>query len=694
MKYHIVLKFIAIVLCTCLLTVALASAAAVICIGATGLYSNTIEQLQEEQNYWNLRNMASGLAEQYAAVELGGLTQHQVEVFCPLYVPSLLTGNWNYTIEDQAGNLLLSSGTKDQSALEYSYWIDVNYPVILQNSVVGGKTFDPVDTTVPGRVETAEGESVPTAATEYYRTQHVEYTEEDGTTWYSILGICHGPNYLVTIFLTPGAFETDSDWTWQLAQLGYRYRYVAVGVLLASVLLFAAVLTYLCCAAGRAAGTSEVRPGGLNRIPLDLYAGAVCVCGLLALIVGEEVVRWGISEEEFVPALATVAAMGAAVCLLVVGFLFAFASQVKTKGGFWWRRSVIGMVLTLCLGLVKRVLTFCKRILQWLGRFFELLPLTWQWLLTAAAMVFLVLFSITIRSGFALLFSIVLCIAIVIYGAFCFGKLYDGARRMSRGNLGSKVSSGAMAGSFRQFAMELNALADVAVEAARRQMTSERMKAELVTNVSHDIKTPLTSIINYVDLLQKAETEEQRQQYLEVLARQSQRMKKLIEDLVDMSKASSGAMTCELARVDAAEAVKQALGEFSDKLNEAGLIPVVCYPDVPTAMLADGRLTWRVLSNLLSNAVKYAMPGTRLYVDVVRLEGRVLISLKNVSREPLNVAAEELMERFVRGDASRNTEGSGLGLNIARSLMELQRGQLQLLVDGDLFKATMILPEA
>jgi signal transduction histidine kinase len=239
----------------------------------------------------------------------------------------------------------------------------------------------------------------------------------------------------------------------------------------------------------------------------------------------------------------------------------------------------------------------------------------------------------------------------------------------------------------------LNALADVTVEAAKRQMKSERMKAELVTNVSHDIKTPLTSIINYVDLLQKAESQEQAEEYLEVLSRQSLRLKKLIEDLMEMSKASTGNMSVDLTRLDAVEAINQALGEFSEKLEKAGLIPVFNPPAEPVMMTADGRLTWRVLSNLLSNAVKYAMPGTRLYIDLAKINDQVMISLKNISAEQLNVNSEELMERFVRGDSSRNTEGSGLGLNIAKSLMELQKGQLQLLVDGDLFKVTLFFNE-
>ena len=260
---------------------------------------------------------------------------------------------------------------------------------------------------------------------------------------------------------------------------------------------------------------------------------------------------------------------------------------------------------------------------------------------------------------------------------------------MAKGNLHNKISTRYLIGSYRKCAEDLNALADVATVAAKNQMKSERMKTELITNVSHDIKTPLTSIINYVDLLEKPHTPEEGSQYLEVLGRQSQRLKKLIEDLMEMSKATTGNMSVDITQVDAAEAINQALGEFSDKLAAAHLTPVFRQPESVVAMEADGRMTWRVLSNLLSNIVKYALPGTRVYIDLTKVDNKVLISLKNISREALNGNVDELTERFVRGDASRNTEGSGLGLNIAQSLMELQKGQLQLLVDGDLFKITL-----
>ena len=196
--------------------------------------------------------------------------------------------------------------------------------------------------------------------------------------------------------------------------------------------------------------------------------------------------------------------------------------------------------------------------------------------------------------------------------------------------------------------------------------------------------------MNYVDLLQKPHTPAEGEQYLEVLARQSQRLKKLTEDLVEMSKASSGSIPVNLAPVNVVELVNQALAEYEEKLQRANLPVVLTAPQPEILVSADGRLFWRVMDNLLGNCVNYAQPGTRVYVDVVKYEKKVMISVKNISQAELNLPAEELMERFVRGDSARNTEGSGLGLNIAKTLMSLQKGKLNLVIDGDLFKAVLL----
>ena len=477
----------------------------------------------------------------------------------------------------------------------------------------------------------------------------------------------------------------------------YAIRNMLPLILVGSLLLFGAAMVYLCWVAGRKKEQDGIVPGGLNRLPLDVYGVAMGLAG-----VGGVYLLFYLAEVQMNNGFTwmliwLMVLLALAICLLPVVYIFAISAQIKAKNHFWWRRSLVGFVLI----SIYRAVRWCWRGLRAVVR---LLPVVWQWLLTAVGMVvvpfLLLIFAMNswgfFRMAWTLLFigSLFVNILIVLYGGYCFGTILKAAKEMAGGNLGHKVNTRNLLAAFRDCGENLNALSDAAMAAARQQMKSERMKTELIANVSHDIKTPLTSIINYVDLLQKPHSEEENAQYLDVLSRQSQRLKKLTEDLVEMSKATTGNIAAELTQVDACEAVRQALGEFSDKLEAAGLTVVLRQPEAPVMMRSDGRLTWRVLSNLLSNAVKYAQSGTRLYVDVAAHQNSVQISLKNVSREQLNITADELMERFVRGDAARHTEGSGLGLSIAKGLMEAQNGTLQLLTDGDLFKVTLEFPKA
>ena len=461
-------------------------------------------------------------------------------------------------------------------------------------------------------------------------------------------------------------------------------------LLLIGLVLFVIAMIYLIVAAGHRKNTPVIRAGGLNRLPLDLYTAAA-VGGVCALVVvGVELLDWVFHDAALLTqtgfwVLGTLPFLGAA--LLAVGYIFALAAQLKTPDGFWWRNSLLGW----CLRLIARG---CRWLWRWTLRLLSMISSMWQWLLVGIALCFGWFLTVAWGAFLPALFMVVVTGAVVCYGAYAFGLILDGAKRMSGGDLNRKISTKYLIGCFADCAGRLNALADVAVVAAREQMRSERMKTELITNVSHDIKTPLTSIINYVDLLQKPHTDEEQEIYLEVLSRQSQQMKKLLEDLIDMSKANTGNMTVYITPMDAKEALSQVMGEFSDKLEAAQLIPVIRQPEDDVHMLADGKLAWRVLSNILGNTVKYAMPGTRVYIDLAKDNSNVQISVKNISREELNVSADELMERFVRGDASRNTEGSGLGMNIARSLMEVQKGKLELSVDGDLFKVILTFPGA
>lgn len=578
-------------------------------------------------------------------------------------------------------------------------------------------TEPPVEVTEPETEPQAEEETVPdpteipenVIATGFYserlgRYVSYRFTEESG------------PACDITLYLAPGADLQNTEWN--VLELLWAQRTHLFYVLIAGILAFAVFAVYLCCCAGHAPKSEEIKAGGLNAMPLDLYATLffvyICLAAILIDAFGKPILT-----QSLMAAVYCALGLGFIGCLIFVGFCFAFVAQIKMQNHFWFFNTVIvrfirfswHLLIRLCRWLLSLVpviarifrsallhcLNFFRRIAVWclrkLEHFFSLLPMTWQWLLVGFAMILLLLLSLVSEAPVAVL-GIAICIALVLYVSVAFGTLLKAAQKMRRGDLETQVNQKYLAGCFKDFAIELNGLAGVAMVAAKKQLKSERMKTELITNVSHDIKTPLTSIVNYVDLLQKPHTPEQEQEYLEVLARQSERMKKLIEDLIEMSKVSSGNVAVEISRMDAGEAVQQALGEFSDKLDAAGLTPVYRCTSKDVSVMADGRLVWRAMSNLLSNAVKYSMPGTRLYVDVSAAGDKVLVSLKNISRAELNVSADELLERFVRGDASRNTEGSGLGLNIAQSLMEIQKGQLQLLVDGDLFKVTLVFPRA
>ena len=272
-------------------------------------------------------------------------------------------------------------------------------------------------------------------------------------------------------------------------------------------------------------------------------------------------------------------------------------------------------------------------------------------------------------------------------------ELQQGGQQLAAGNLDYKVPLDNLRWDFKAHGEHLNSMRTAIQAAVEDQMKSERMKTELITNVSHDIKTPLTSIVNYVDLLKKQEMPtDEAKEYLEVLDRQAGKLKKLTEDLVEAAKASTGNMTVNFQRTDVNVLLTQSSGEYQEKLQSKNLQLLLTPAQDNPAISADGRLLWRVFENLLSNIYKYALPGTRVYLTCQATETQVTITFRNISANPLNISADELMERFVRGDDSRHTEGSGLGLSIAKSLTQLQNGTFDLAIDGDLFKAILTFP--
>ena len=354
---------------------------------------------------------------------------------------------------------------------------------------------------------------------------------------------------------------------------------------------------------------------------------------------------------------------------------------------------------TICWRLWRWCVMVCRAMWDAMMEFLRVLPLTWRGVLftgsVLAVQTFLTLMMFDSYDGeLFFLFTIVLDAALIAAAAWLsvqIQKVLDMGSALAAGELDAHLDTEKMYFDVKRHAEHLNAIGEGMNKAVEQRMKSERLKTELITNVSHDIKTPLTSIVNYVDLLKKEELPPAAGEYLAVLDRQSKRLKKLTEDLVEASKASTGSMTVSMEPIVVNEIIHQAIGDYDEKLAAGRLEVIVSTFEGNLMALADGRLLWRVLDNLLSNVCKYALGGTRVYVDLSAHDGRVFLSMKNISRDPLNISADELMERFVRGDASRHTEGSGLGLNIARSLMDLMDGTFQLSVDGDLFKAELSL---
>ena len=358
------------------------------------------------------------------------------------------------------------------------------------------------------------------------------------------------------------------------------------------------------------------------------------------------------------------------------------------------------LAVRLHTGTLGRTSLLCRgwsAVYRGVGELVRQLPLTWRTI--AGFFVYLLANGLSAAMGYGggLLVILVNGAALVLLCRWTtsFARLRRGSRAIAAGDLNYRVDTARMPADLRAYAEDLNNISIGLAGAVDEKMKSERFKAELITNVSHDLKTPLTSIINYVNLLKTTQqTDPKVAEYIEVLDRKSQRLKKLTEDLVEASKASTGVLSVSREKIGMSQLLDQALGEWTEKLEERKLTVVTTVPEGETWVYADGRHLWRVIDNLLSNCAKYAMEGTRIYVELSRGKGQVTLSVKNVSREALNVPAERLMERFVRGEESRSSEGSGLGLSIARSLTELQGGEFRLTVDGDLFKAEVTLPQA
>lgn len=445
-------------------------------------------------------------------------------------------------------------------------------------------------------------------------------------------------------------------------------------------------MVWLTVTAGRKPEDEEIHLNGFDRWYTEIAAGAVIGIWLAGtIILGTLIAN---SSLGYSYAVVTVIVT----CLIcgtytMAWFLIGYLSLVRRiKAGTLWKNSLIRKVLKWIGKCSGKLADFARAFSRNTAEKIKVL-------LVGGAFLFLQFLIIGCIFGGAEVFLLALMAVDVAAMIFVIRKadgldlIMDGLKKISDGELQYKIKTDTLTGKQKVMAEYINNIGGGLDAAVENSLKKERMQTELITNVSHDLKTPLTSIINYVDLMKRENpTDPKIQEYLRILDEKSQRLKVLTEDVVEASKASTGNIKLEMNDIDFVEMVQQVIGEFEEKFQEKNLTMMVHFTDEPSIIYADGQRMWRVLENVFGNVVKYAMEGTRVYAEISNRNKKVTFSLKNISAQPLNISADELTERFIRGDVARNTEGSGLGLSIAKSLTELQGGEFKLYLDGDLFK--------
>ncbi len=659
-------KALACVLCVASLTAAVFSLPFVVKLAEDGAYQNSCQAYISQTEAAILDDLTFYVRDRYQA-------QQQGEIWTD--GPDRLNDpNFFYTIKDKSGKTLDASEELGDYRAKYSVTEQIKtgqerhitrtfsteeacYAAIrdLEEKYTDVSTEISVDTTAQDN--------------EIYRLT-ADYTEGGGTVTVTITGFIRS-----NLSSSGDIYQTIHQ-----AENHYFARNHYLCLLVGGLLLGLLCLVFLAWSAGRHEDQEGVVLHWVDRaIPLELI---LCIF-VLPILLG-----LGFMQDSLFFKGQSLAGIACCAIFALAGCL----SLVRR-----WKAGTLGQNL-----LVRRLAKPLRRLGHALHRggskLMEKLPLFWTAALGCLLLFFLeglCIYAVWCGNGLEGVWFLlkVLEAAIVIYAVISMRELQRGGRELAAGNLDYKVPLEKLRWDFKAHGENLNSMRTAIQAAVEDQMKSERMKTELITNVSHDIKTPLTSIVSYVDLLKKQEmpTPEARE-YLEVLDRQSAKLKKLTEDLVEAAKASTGSMTVNFQRTDVNVLLTQSAGEYQEKLQSKTLQLLLTPAKDAPAISADGRLLWRVFENLLSNIYKYALPGTRVYLTCESDENTVTITFRNISATPLNITADELMERFVRGDDSRHTEGSGLGLSIARSLTQLQKGTFDLSIDGDLFKAVLTFP--
>lgn len=480
--------------------------------------------------------------------------------------------------------------------------------------------------------------------------------------------------YNASIYVLNDLNETDRFSVCQsVVSFLYGMRFTVYFVFAIALIVFITLAAFLVSSAGHRSSNGEIQKGLCERTPPDvfvIYLVLAFFVNLLAIITCYEV-----SETMFLIVIPVLLLMDYALVSLWVKNI-----AINVKLGTGLGSLAIVRVTRPAINSLKNGRGLARTV------FISLLPCI------ALLFILTLLFGTYVVEKTIILWFLctVVYVCLAIWRTVKLQRVLDLTSKIAAGDFSESIDTQKLYGDMRALGENINQINSGLQIAVNDKMKSERFKTELITNVSHDLKTPLTSIINYIDLLDKLDLKDDKaKEYIDVVSRQSARLKKLTEDLLEASKASTGNIKMELEKCDVGVLLSQTVGEFSEQLQEVNLTLITNIPEHPVFIMADGKRLYRVFENLMSNICRYSLGGTRVYLEAEACDDEIKISFKNISREMLNINPDELTKRFIRGDASRNTEGSGLGLSIAKSLTELQGGEFNLAIDGDMFTASV-----
>ena len=448
------------------------------------------------------------------------------------------------------------------------------------------------------------------------------------------------------------------------------------------------ILLYLIVSIGHKKGTKGIATSDFDKIPLEIIGFiGICIIGLVFILLAQEV---DTTEFELIISLLFTVYF----TIFIVGIIIFDTIIKRIKSRTFWKTTLVGKIVIILLKPIHKFEKFMEEV-RGTSKYFS--NAITKFIVFVCVEVFLafivfILFNSSEPFIFLLLEFILVAFFVqrMVKAIVNYDKIEKKLKEMYEGDNQTQLDKNQFLPVFNQSITYLNDISNGLENAIQDRMKSERLKTELITNVSHDIKTPLTSIINYVDLIKQENIQNEKvKEYIEILDNKSQRLKKLIEDLVEASKVSTGNVKLNLEKINIVELINQAVGEFEDKFESKGLDIVINSNENEIFIFADSRYMYRIIENLFSNISKYALQNSRVYIDIQKIEDKVYIKMKNISKDKLNIPAEELMQRFVRGDKSRTTEGSGLGISIAQNLTEIQNGKFNLIIDGDLFKTEL-----